>query len=132
MAIDTRIEKLVQELDVSLEANALAYLAKMFFPNLLLELRIMQQQVGEFSPLLHQVDLRHSLRLALELFRRNADEFREHVAGIVEGERLVEVAREDVAFERIICHTYSIRVRLQRPIKRIDWDYMPGWLTYCE
>jgi hypothetical protein len=99
----------------------------MFLPNLSFELRIMQEKVSEFRSLLYQVDLRHAFGFAFEIGSRNTDQFRQHAARIVEGERLIEVAREDVAFERIIGHNYSIRARVKRPIKRIDWDYMPGW-----
>ncbi len=98
MPVDARFEQLVQHLDVSLEANALAHFAQMFLPNFRLELRIMQQQVSELSPLLHQVDLGHALGFALEFFGRNSDQLGEHVTGIVEGERLVKVARENIAF----------------------------------
>src|ERR1700676_3619016 len=132
MAVDASVEQLVQKLDVALESNPLADLVQMFLANFGFELRIMQQQVGELRALLHQVDLGHAFGFSLELLGRNADQFGEHVAGIVEGKRLVEIACENIAFERFICHTYSIRAHVQRPIKRIDWNYMPAWLTRCE
>ena len=132
MAVDARVEKLIEKLDVALQTNALAHLAQMFLSDFGFELRIMQQQVGEFRALLHQVDLRHALGFALEVLGGNANQFGEHVPGIVERERLVEVARENIAFERLICHNYSIRARGQRAIKRFDCDYMLAWLTRCE
>ena len=118
MAVDARIEKLVKQLDVALQANALAHLAQMFLADLRLELRIVQQQVGEFRSLLHQVDLGHSLGLALELLGGNADQFGEHVAGIVEGERLVKVARENVAFQKFVCHILFDSRRAESPHKK--------------
>src|ERR1700686_1160263 len=132
MAVDARVEQLVKQFDVALETNPLAHFVQMFLANFGLELRIMQQQVGELRALLHQIDLGHPLGFAFEVLGRNADQFGEHVAGIVEGERLIEIARENIAFERFICHTYSIRSFGSRPIKRIDWNYMPAWLTRCE
>ena len=100
-----------KQLDVALQPNALAHLAQMFFPDFSFELRIVQQQVGEFRALLHQVDLGHPLGLALELLGRNADQFGQHVAGIIEGERLVEVAGENVTFQKFVCH---IAIRFAR------------------
>ena len=96
--VDARIASLVKQFDVPLEADSFADLAEMFFANFGLELGIMQQQVGQFRALLHQVDLGHPLGFAFEVLGGNADQFGEHVAGIVEGERLVKVARENVAF----------------------------------
>ena len=76
----------------------------MFFSHLGFELRIVEQEVGELRSLLHETDLGHSFSFAFELRGGNANQFGEHVAGIVEGERLVEVARENVAFQRLVCH----------------------------
>src|ERR1700722_11025758 len=97
MTIDSGFENLVKKLDVAFEANALSDLMKMLFPDLRLELWIVQQQVGELRSLLDEINLRHSLGLALKFSSGNADEFSQHVARIIEGERLIEVAREDVA-----------------------------------
>src|ERR1700688_1131124 len=96
MSVDSGLENLVEQFDVPLEANALSYLMKMLFPHLRLEFWIVQQQVGELRSLLHEVDLRHAFCFAFKFSGRNADEFSQHVARIIEGERLIEVAREDV------------------------------------
>ena len=75
-----------------------------------LKLRIMQQQVGQLRPLLHQVEFGHAFRLALEFLGRNANQLAQHVTGVVESQRLVEVAGEQVVFDRLAAHT-SIRFR---------------------
>jgi len=104
MAIDAGIEELVEQFDVALEANALAHLAQMFLPHFGFEFRIMQQQIRQFRALLYQVDLGHALGFALEFLGGNPNQFGEHVARIIEGERLVEVAGENVAFQELVCH----------------------------
>ena len=76
----------------------------MFFPHFGFELRVVKQKVGEFRTLLDQVDLRHAFGFAFELGGGNADQLGEHVAGVVEGERLIEVAGENIAFQELICH----------------------------
>ena len=54
----------------------------------------MQEQVGQLRPLLYQIEFGHAFRLALEFLGRNADQLAQHVAGVVESQRLVEIAGE--------------------------------------
>ncbi len=123
MPVDAGGENLVEQFDIALQSNALANLIKMLFPHLGLEFGIVQQQVGEFRSLLHQIDLGHPFGLAFKFIDRNADKFRQHVTGIIERERLVEVARENVTPQRFICHDGLIRGPSRSPIKRINGDY---------
>lgn len=58
------------------------------------QLGVVQDQIGQLAPLLHQVDVgqpRHLLREAA-----HAEDLAEDVAGVVEAEGLVEVARQQV------------------------------------
>ena len=111
MTVDPRFQQLIQHLDVILQSYPLADLAQMFLSHLGAKFWIVQQKIGELRSLLHQINLGHSLGLALELLRRNADQFRQHVAGIVEGQCLVKIARENVAPQNMLSiHGYSIHV----------------------
>ena len=47
----------------------------MLWTNPVVKLRIVQQQVREFASLLHQVQARHALSLALEFLGRDAQKF---------------------------------------------------------
>src|SRR5580692_12546695 len=76
----------------------------MFLANFRLKLRIMQQQVCKFCALLYQVKLCHPLRFAFKLRRRNADQFAEHIARIVESQRLVEITSKDITFNGFLTH----------------------------
>src|SRR5437763_236378 len=98
ITIDAGFENLIERLDVAFETNTFSSFVKMLFAHLGFELWVVKQQVGELRTLLHQIDLRHAFGFALELGSRNADEFGGHVAGVIEGERLIEVARKDIAF----------------------------------
>ena len=76
----------------------------MFFADAGLEFGIMEQEVGELSALLDEVEAGHAGSFALEFSRRNADEFGEDVAGVVEGQRLVKVAGENVFLAGCVTH----------------------------
>ena len=104
MSVDAGFEDLIKQFDIPFEANALAHFMEMLFAHFVFELGIVKQKVSELRSLLDQIDLGHPLGFAFELLGRNADQFGEHVAGIVEGERLIEVARKNIAFQRLICH----------------------------
>jgi len=56
--------------------------------------RIVAQQVGELAPLLHEVAAREARDLDLEI--RGADDLAQHQPGVVEAQRLVEVAGDEV------------------------------------
>ncbi len=73
MSIDAGFEDLVKQLDVTLEANSFADLVKMFLSNFRFEFGIVEQEIGEFGSLLHQVDLGHAFGFAFELGGGNAD-----------------------------------------------------------
>src|SRR5437667_12077438 len=110
VAWNPAIENLIQEGDIFFQANAFADFIKMFLADARLEFRIMQKQICELSSLLHQVEPRHAGGFALELRGWNANQFGEHVAGVVEGQRLVEVAGENVFLAGNVIHSI-IRLR---------------------
>src|SRR5580692_1541830 len=76
----------------------------MLFADPRLKLWIMQQQVRQLGALLDQVELRHPLRLALEFRSRNADQFAEYIARVVESQRLVEITSKDITFNGFLTH----------------------------
>src|SRR5690242_17534229 len=61
------------------------------------ELGIVQQQVGELTALLNEVQLGHPVRLALELAGRDAEYLGKNIPRVVETQRLIEITGEDVA-----------------------------------
>ncbi len=52
----------------------LADFVQMFFAHRAAELRIVQQQIGQFAALLNQVQLGHAFGLAFEFGGRNAEQ----------------------------------------------------------
>ena len=64
--------------------------------------------------MLHQIELRHTARLALKFRRRDAYEFSENIPGVVEGQRLVEIAGEQVTLQMLFRH---MDIRFNRPAK---------------
>ncbi len=96
IAIHSVLEHLVKQFDIFFQADVLADFVEMLLPHLLAELGIMQKQVRQFRPLLHQVQFGHALRLAFKFRSRNADQFTQYVAGIVESKGLVKVAGKKV------------------------------------
>src|SRR4029077_10981960 len=53
VTVDSLLEKLVEKLDVVFQANSLAHLVEVFATNAGTKLGIMQQQISQFSALLH-------------------------------------------------------------------------------
>src|SRR5260370_10764978 len=90
------VKNLIEQRDIFLQANAFADFIKMLFAHAQLELGIVQKQVGKSSALLHQIQPGHTSRRAFKLGRGNADQLGENVAGVVEGQRLIEVAGENI------------------------------------
>src|SRR6202035_611308 len=74
ISVEAGFENLVQQLNVTLEADALPYFVQMFLPHFVFELRIVEKKVGEFGSLLHEINLCHAFCFALELGRRNTDQ----------------------------------------------------------
>jgi len=97
VAVHLAGQKAIEKSNVRLQAHAAADFVQILPPHPRAELGVVQQQVHQFAALLHQVQLRHAPRLALEFLRRNPHQLTEHVAGVVEAERLVKVAGEDVS-----------------------------------
>src|SRR5690349_1060506 len=95
---DAAGKNLRQELYVVLEANLFSDFVKVSLAHLGVELRIVQQQIGKLRALLHQVQLCHALRFALELFRRDAKHLAQCVSRIVESKGLIKVASKNIAF----------------------------------
>src|SRR5262249_24611144 len=98
IAVDPVLQNLVQLLNVFFQANDLAHLIKMLLAYTAAKFRVVQQQVGQLGALLDQIKLGHALGLALKLFGRNTNQLAEHIAGVVKGQCLVEVAGEQKAF----------------------------------
>ncbi len=94
IARNAAIEDLTEQLDIFFQVDALSDLVEMLLANARMELRVVQQQVSQFGTLLDQVQFDHPLDFPLEFLRRNSDHLAENIAGVVERERLVEVARE--------------------------------------
>ncbi len=76
MPVHASFENLVKQFDVALQPYAFSNLVKMLLPHLRFELRIVEQQIGEFRSLLHQVNLGHAFGFAFEFCRRNTDQLR--------------------------------------------------------
>ena len=67
------------------------------------------QQVGELRPLLDEVELGHPFGFALELIGGNANQLAQHIAGVVERKRLIEVTGKNVASQSVVTHAHWIR-----------------------
>jgi len=106
-AVDAAVEDLVDLADIFFQTDALADLDEIVTAHARMELGIVEKQVGEFRSLLNQVQLGHALDLALELFDGNANHFAQDVAGIVKGQRLIEVAGKEVMFSVFANHVLS-------------------------
>src|SRR5580704_2808085 len=98
IAIDLIGENLVEQVDVVFQANAFSDFVEMLAANSSAEFGIVQQQVGELRPLLDEVQFLHPFNFAFELGNGNAHHFTEDVAGVVEGQRLIKVTGENIAF----------------------------------
>src|SRR5262249_9419465 len=92
-AFDAGVEDLDQAPDVVLQPDALADLVEVL-PADLPVFGVVQQQVGQLSALLHEVDPCQAGDLLLEA--RGAQQLAEHDPRVVEAQRLVEVAGEQV------------------------------------
>src|SRR5258706_12586066 len=69
------------------------------------ELRVMENQVGEFRALLYQVNLGQTSDLFMEAV--HTDQFGEHDSGIVETERLVKIASQKILLHHI-CYPFLL------------------------
>src|SRR5262249_26183960 len=107
VAGNAAVENLIQQRDVVLQANALADLVQMLLANARLEFWIMQQQVCELCALLNEIKSRHPGGLSLELGSRNSHELGEHVAGVVEGQCLVEITGKNVFLTGSLVHVFN-------------------------
>src|SRR5438034_5448591 len=65
---------------------------------------IVDQQIGQLRPLLHQVLLGQEAGLPFELLGWNSHQLAQDHSGVVEAERLIEVARQKIIFDR--CHWF--------------------------
>jgi len=99
VAFDAVIENFVEQADIGLEANLFADLNEMFLADAGTQVGIMKEEIGEFGTLLDQIELGHAFGFAFEFFGGDADDFGEDIAGIVEGQGLVEIADEEIRFQ---------------------------------
>src|SRR5262245_302414 len=74
VTIDSAGQDLVEQIDILLQADALADFVQVFFAHPAAKHRIVQQQVSEFRTLLDEVQLRHTGGFALEFLRGNAEQ----------------------------------------------------------
>ena len=93
MALDAVLEDLHQPVDVGLEADAVAHFHEVLAAHLAV-LGVVEQEVGELGALLHKVDARQALHLFFEAVR--PEQLAEDDPGVVEAQRLIEIAREQV------------------------------------
>ena len=94
--VERAVEHRRQEPDVVLEAHAPAGLEQVFAADAA-ELGIVQEQVSELAALLDEADSGQSGDALVEA--ADAHHLAQHGAGIVEAERLVEVADEEIVLQ---------------------------------
>src|SRR5207247_4065581 len=83
------------------------------------------QQIGKLRPLLHQVQLGHAFRFAFELSRGNANQFAQHVTGIIERERLIKITGKKIAFQKFVSH---MKIRFTRVAESKQKTFI-AWIT---
>src|ERR1019366_8094046 len=115
VAVDI-VEQFDEARDVGFQADALARFDEMLLANLAV-LGVVQQKVGQFPALLHQVDIGKTSDARAEI--GNANQLGQYVTGIVKAERLVKIADQEIAFRgcvevRHIESPFSVRERLDR------------------
>ena len=88
-----RLQQARQEVDVPLQANLLAHLPQILSPDSAI-LRIVQQQIRQLGALLHQMHARESGTLFHE--PGNTQHLAQGDSGVVEAQRLIEVAHQQV------------------------------------
>ncbi len=93
MAVDAGREDVEERLDVPLEPDLPPHLGEVLPPHATV-LRVVQEQVGQLSSLLHEVGIREPVDLVLE--PGPVEQLAQHLTGVVEAERLVEVAGDQV------------------------------------
>jgi hypothetical protein len=57
----------------------------------------MEEQVGKFRALLHQVKFGHPFRFPFKFRGWNTHKFAQDVSGVIEGQRLIKITGEEVA-----------------------------------
>ena len=102
--VNPLVQDFVHLLDIFFQANPFAGLIQMILAHARPELRIVQEQVCQFRALLDEVERGHSLDLALKLFQGNPHQLAQHVTGIVESQRLVEIAGKQKMLQRFLGH----------------------------
>jgi hypothetical protein len=91
---DAVVKDLVEQANVLFQANLFADFVEMFSAHARTKFGVVQEKIGKLGSLLHKIDFCHARSAALELFRRNADDFAQHVARVVERKCLIEIAGE--------------------------------------
>src|SRR5579864_3120789 len=120
MSRDSLVQDAVQEVDVLLQADALAHFPQVFGTHAVVKLRIVQQQVSQFSSLLHEVELGHALGLAFEFFGRDAEQLAQHVSRVVIAQRLIEITGKYVVlYGRKFLHTLLDRTSPEKASKNV-------------
>src|SRR5579864_8717004 len=120
MSRDSFVQDAMQEVDILLQANALAHFPQVLGTHAVVKLRIVQQQVGQLSPLLHEIEPSHALGLALEFFCRNAEQLAQHVSRVVVAQRLIEITGKYlVLYGRKFLHTLLDRTSPEKASKNV-------------
>src|SRR5215469_627810 len=103
--IETIRKNLRQKIDIVFEANIFASLNEMLSANTA-KLRVVPQQVSEFSPLLNEIGFRKPGHFLVK--SGDTNHFTQHPPGIVEAQSLVEVACHDVSFSTWKCNPHKL------------------------
>ncbi len=119
-ALDLFRQQAIQQVDVRLQAHALAGLVQVLGPDLAAELGIVQQQIGQLAALLNEIQLGHPGDLAFVLAGRNANQLAQHVTGIVETQRLVKITGEDVALPGLHLFLHKLEFGLMVVLAHTD------------
>src|ERR1019366_6953339 len=100
----------VEQVNIRLQAHPLARLVQMLRTDLGAKLGVVQQQVGEFAALLHQVQLRHPGGLAFEFCFGDTQQLGQDISRVVKAEGLVKIAGEYESLLRMysLCHAFGV------------------------
>src|SRR6476661_2283291 len=100
IAVDAALEAIGEHVDVPLESNASSDVDQIIAAHAA-KLRIVTEQIGELGSRLHEVQTRKSGNLLGE--PGNAERFAQQVAGVIEAQRLIEIAHE----QKVLRHASS-------------------------
>ena len=103
VAVDV-FQQMRQQADVLFQPDALPDLDQVLFADAAV-LRVVEQQVGEFSSLLHQANFGQAFDPFCK--SRCADQLAQHDPRIVEAERLIEIAHQQIVLLSVLQVAYT-------------------------